>query len=264
MNPNTNINTPNINTPDFDLNSLCSYSTCFRCKKNPIEYKCNDCPPEFNKLCSICDTDIHSKIPFKMNHNRKRFFKSFPLDENKNSVYKRPNDSFEISKEESPSKFPTKDISPNDTKLRILNETKNSQNKIIDDLIKRNEELLKENKDLKAELNYLQHNDEDVENYYKKIVSDLNKKMKNYQTVIKDYQQKIKELEDKNEEQNNFIETQILSKDGLMKKMDEKIEEQKNLNQLNELLEFKYNTLTEDKNNLINMVGDLKEENKDL
>ena len=57
---------------------------CQRFKNNQIVFCCNSCPKPFDKLCSECDTYVHSIIPYKKLHNRIKidnFFNNNKLNE---------------------------------------------------------------------------------------------------------------------------------------------------------------------------------------
>ena len=199
---------------------------CQKCKNNQILYCCNSCPKPFDKLCSECDTYVHSIIPYKKLHNRTKidiFFNNNNLNEEmnlkKNKLDITKNDNNNNSKlQEEIKELKEKSKLQNDiiNKLKLENDI--LKNDIVK-LVEQNKVLKKENEEYQKELNIIKIELEKSKNDNITIKKDLNKSI----LIINELNNNLRNLNNNiNEKENEIEELKIYFDKKINKTKDEK------------------------------------------
>ena len=242
-------------------------SLCQRCKKNIILFYCSSCPKPFDKLCSDCDTYVHSIIPYKKYHQRINLGNSL-VD---NNIINNKNYQKEIKELEDKSAYQINIINK---LIKENTDLKNDMIKLIEDnknLIKEKEEYLKELKYFKNEIeknrskNNLLINDI---NKGKEIINKLNEKLN---IMNKSLDEKEIEIEEMKNYYSNKIKNTKGEKEYLLRVLDNSnsklIDTNKSSYQLkeeNELLKKRLINFEQENVENLKIISQLHKENKEL
>ena len=242
-------------------------SICQRCKKNIISFYCSSCPKPFDKLCSDCDTYVHSIIPYKKYHQRSNLGNSFVNNnflDNKN--YKK-----EIEELEEKSTYQINIIN------KLIKENADLKND-MKKLIEQNNILLKEKEQYLKELNFFKNEMEKNQNKNNLLINELNKSnelIKKLNEKLNIMKNGLSEKEIEIEEMKNYYNNKITSTKGekeyLLRALDNSniklIDNNKNYYQLKEENElFKKRLINFEQENVENLklISQLHKENKEL
>ena len=233
---------------------------CRRCYDKEVVFFCHSCPKKFSKLCSDCDTYIHSVIPYKNLHLRDR------VENTKDDNYIKM------------SEF-------NGNKIKELEEKTNYQNDIINKLNLKIEEFKNNiykliakiknlNKEKESCLNKMIYLKTEIEKYKKENESIKESFADNHIITTKlnnELNIKEKEIEEIKYYYNNKITDLTNEKKYLLNEVDNynnKLIEQNNINEEkikeNDLLKNKILKLEQENNENLKIISELRKENKEL
>ena len=181
---------------------------CQRCQKNQISFCCSSCPKPFDKLCSECDTYVHSIIPYKKLHQRTNYlnnniYEKDSKNENNKNLINEYNIQFKELKEK------------NNLQIDIINKLKIENNILrnnISKLIEQSNNLNNQKEKYIKELSYLKKEIEKYKNENNSLKIDLDKSCKiinelnnNLRNLNNDLEKKDLEIEEIKDYFNNKI-----------------------------------------------------------
>lgn len=240
---------------------------CQRCNRNKILFFCHSCPKQFNRLCSDCDTYIHSIISYKSMHLRDK------IDTNEISMYNQRRE----FKNEKMKELEEKSLYQIDIINKLNTQIKNFKNEIYQ-LIEEIKNLNREKQNYLNELNYLKSEIEKYkkENYtMKENIKGNNNEISKSKNELNSTNKKLKKKESELEEikyyYNNKISDLIREKNYLLNEMDKwnnNLIEHKDLNnqirEENNLLQAKVVKLEKENDENLMIISHLQKENKEL
>ena len=199
---------------------------CQRCKNNQILFCCNSCPKPFDKLCSECDTYVHSIIPYKKVHNRTKIDNFFNNNNTHEEIDLKLNKLNIIQKENNINEKLQKEIKELKEKSNFQIDTINKlklENDILKNdimkLVEQNKALKKENEEYQKEINYIKLELEKCKNDNISIKKDLNKSI----LIINELNNNLRNLNNNiNIKENEIEELKIYFDKKLNKTNDEK------------------------------------------
>ena len=247
---------------------------CQRCQKNQISFCCSSCPKPFDKLCSECDTYVHSIIPYKKLHQRISYFNNNlseqdSIKENNQNLINEFNIQFKELKEK------------NSLQIDIINKLKTENNILrnnMSKLIEQNNNLNNKKEEYVKEINYLKNEIEQYKNENKSLKIDLDKSCKiinelnnNLRNLNNDLEKKEIEIEEIKNYFNNKINNKKNEEKYLLKVLDnsnckliEKNDISYKLKEENDLLKKRLIKFEEENLDNLKLISQLHKENKTL
>ena len=225
---------------------------CQRCRANEVLFFCYSCPKQINKLCSDCDTYIHSIIPYKNLHLRDKienideykYFKERQIKNEKNKGLEEEN------------KYQINII--NQLNLRIEELQKNIY-KLIEEIKKisiEKESYIKELNNLKTEIE--SHKKENK--HMKNTLNENKMKIAKLNDELISENNKLKTKESELEEMNFYFNNKISDS---MKENKYLLNELENLNNMVIKKSHSYKEIVEENHLLNDKILNLEHENKE-
>jgi len=240
---------------------------CQRCQKNKVLYVCHSCPIQFNKLCSDCDTYVHSIIAYKIKHLREKIetldkYKYLKELQNKNKIIK---------------ELEEKNISQIDTinKLNsIITQFKNKIHQLIVQIqifSKEKESYMKELTNLKSEIDKYKKENKQIQESMNENNLQLTKLNNELNKTSHNLQIKESELEEIKYYHNNKVLDLTKEKNYLLNELDnwnnkltEQISTSKQYIDENKSLKNKIVNLEKENEENLKIISLLRKENKEL
>ena len=258
---------------------------CQRCKNNQIVFCCNSCPKPFDKLCSECDTYVHSIIPYKKLHNRIKIDNFFNNNNLKEEINLKKDKLNVIENDKNLNEKLQKEIKElkekNNFQIVTINKLYLENNILKNDLMKlieQNKVLKKENEDYQNELNIikLELEKSKKDNVITKkelnksilIINKLNNNLRNINITLNQREDEIEELKiffdkkvNKTKDEKEYL-LKIL--DSSNNKLIERNDISFQLKEENEILKKRVILFEQENIDNLKLISQLYKENKEL